>query len=180
MHEPQFNDPALTAIWHYLRPAPARVPSSPAVPRRRTPDAQAIAAREGLDLGPELRRVMRRGRPTHPVPRPAVRAAHRSYVARLVMELAPRLRRDRVRERTDAWTSLGLAPGELDIWMRALGVDGAATVKACRTWNVPASALDVALDGRQVRRHLRDGVTVTAVLALAAERGIALAAPPTT
>ncbi|WP_019061586.1 hypothetical protein [Streptomyces prunicolor] len=178
MYEPRFTDPELTAIWYYLRPVSARMAStsSASAVRRRTPDAQAVAAREGLDLGAELERVVRRKRPGSSAPRPA----RRSDIGRLIAELAPRLRRDRLRERTDAWMSLGLAPDELDIWMRALGVDGTATASACMRWSITAAALEVVLDGRQVRRYLRDGVTVTAVLALAAERGLDLAASPPT
>ncbi|MFJ3213534.1 hypothetical protein [Streptomyces flaveolus] len=43
-----------------------------------------------------------------------------------------------------------------------------------RAFGIGPAALDVVLDGRQVRRRLREGTTVTAVLALAAERGIDL------
>ncbi|MDN3272501.1 hypothetical protein [Streptomyces sp. MA15] len=57
--------------------------------------------------------------------------------------------------------------------MRALGVDGAAAARACRAFGIGPAALDV-LDGRQVRRLLREGTTDTALLALAAERGIDL------
>ncbi|WP_258958067.1 hypothetical protein [Streptomyces leeuwenhoekii] len=39
----------------------------------------------------------------------------------------------------------------------------------------PAAALAAVLDERQIRGHLRDGVTVTAVLTLAAERSFDLA-----
>jgi hypothetical protein len=73
--EPRFTDPELTAIWNFLRPSPTPVPSSADLtraPHRRTPDAQAVAAREGLDLGPELRRVLgRRPQPAKTQPRPA-------------------------------------------------------------------------------------------------------------
>ncbi|WP_324790413.1 hypothetical protein [Streptomyces sp. H51] len=58
--------------------------------------------------------------------------------------------------------------------MRALGGDGAAAARACRAFGIGPAALDVVLDGRQVRRRLREGTTVTALLALATERGIVL------
>jgi hypothetical protein len=182
--EPHFNDPELTAIWACLRTSPAAGPS-PAHParaaRRRTPDAQAIAAREGLDLGPELQRVMQRSRTADPrtsTPQPrrttGPRPAERSRVKQLIATLAPRMRQHLLRERTAAWATLGLTLPELETWMRALGVDGAATVQACKAWGVGLAALDVVLDGRQVRRRLREGTTVTSVLALASERGIDL------
>ncbi|MEV5546436.1 hypothetical protein AB0L35_09860 [Streptomyces sp. NPDC052309] len=198
MDEPRFTDPDLTAIWNFLRPSPPPVPSSTDLaraPHRRTPDAQAIAAREGLDLGPELRRVLRRRpqpaktqpRPTSPTegtPAPgntpqqqgpaASRAVERSRVIRLIAQLAPGLRHHQLRERTTAWAALKLTAPELETWMRALGVDGAAAARACRAFGIGPAALDVVLDGRQVRRRLREGATVTALLALAAERGIDL------
>ncbi|WP_326585456.1 hypothetical protein OG889_45180 [Streptomyces sp. NBC_00481] len=75
MAEPRFTDPELTAIWNFLRPHPTPVPSPADLARgtrRRTPDAQDVAAREGLDLGPELRRVLRRrAQPAKTQPRPA-------------------------------------------------------------------------------------------------------------
>ncbi|EGX61145.1 MULTISPECIES: hypothetical protein [Streptomyces] len=196
MAEPRFTDPELTAIWNFLRTSPTPVPSPADLARgtrRRTPDAQAIAAREGLDLGPELRRVLRR-RPqqTKTEPRPASptetapgntpqqrgsaasRAVERSRVMRLIAQLAPGLRHHQLRERTTAWDALKLTAPELETWMRALGVDGAAAARACRALGIGPAALDVVLDGRQVRRRLREGTTVTALLALAAERGIDL------
>ncbi|MFM9452401.1 hypothetical protein [Streptomyces europaeiscabiei] len=178
MAEPRFIDPELTAIWNFLQPTPAPAPT-PALlnqpARRRTPDAQDIAAREGLDLGPELQRVTRRPRPTPRTNAPRQpHAVARSRVMRLIAELAPTMRHHQLRERTTAWHGLGLTAPELKSWMRALGVDGAATVQACRAWSIGIAALDVMLDGRQVRRRLREGATVTAVLALAAERGIDL------
>jgi hypothetical protein len=182
--EPHFTDPELTAIWDYLRPSAVPGPS-PAflerAARRRAPDAQAIAAREGLDLGQDLQRITRRRR-TAPATaarrrEAAPRAAERARVKQLITELVPRMRPHLVRERTDAWASLGLTAPELETWMRALGVDGAATVQACRAWDVGPGALEVVLDGRQVRRRLREGTTVTALLALAGERGIDLRRP---
>lgn len=196
MTEPRFTDPELTAIWNFLRPhpTPLRSPADTArATRRRTPDAQAIAAREGLDLGPELRRVLRRHpQPAKAQPRPAsptgaatrnttqqrdpaaARAVERSRVMRLIAQLAPGLRHHQLRERTTAWDALKLTSPELETWMRALGVDGAAAARACRAFGIGPAALDVVLDGRQVRRRLREGMTVTALLALAAERGIDL------
>ncbi|GJF24608.1 MULTISPECIES: hypothetical protein [Streptomyces] len=41
-----------------------------------------------------------------------------------------------------------------------------------RAFGIGPVALDVVLDGRHVRRRLREATTVTAVLALAAGRGI--------
>ncbi|MFJ3891096.1 hypothetical protein [Streptomyces rubrogriseus] len=191
MTEPRFTDPELTAIWDFLRPAPSPAPAADLAraPHRRTPDAQEIAAREGLDLGPELRHALRRRRQpskTHPRPAPpaagtsgqagpaAARAVERSRVMRRIAQLAPGLRHDQLRERTRAWDALQMTPPELETWMRALGVDGAATVRACRAFSIGHAALDVVLGGRQVRRWLREGMTVTALLALAAERGIDL------
>ncbi|MET8768590.1 hypothetical protein [Streptomyces sp. NPDC004658] len=182
MAEPHFTDPELTAIWAYLRPSSAEGPS-PAhlarATRHRTPNAQAIAAREGLDLGPELQRVIQRSRTAAPRTRSprrdaGPRPAERSRVKQLIATLAPRMRQHLLRERTAAWAALGLTLPELETWMRALGVDGAATVQACKAWGVGLAALDVVLDGRQVRRRLREGTTVTSLLALASERGIDL------
>ncbi|MFF6829048.1 hypothetical protein [Streptomyces longwoodensis] len=184
MTEPHFTDPELTALWTFLRTPPTAGPS-PAhlarAARRRTPDAQAIAAREGLDLGPELQRVMRRRRTASTAPRTSTprrdsgpRPAEPSQVKRLIATLAPRMRQHLLRERTAAWAALGLTAPELETWMRALGVDGASTVEACRRWGIGPAALDVVLDGRQVRRRLREGTTVTSLLALASERGIDL------
>ncbi|MFD6725902.1 hypothetical protein [Streptomyces sp. NPDC060131] len=98
----------------------------------------------------------------------------RSHVMRRIAQLAPGLRHHQLRECTTAWDALQLTPPELETWMRALGVDGAATVQACRAFGIGPAALDVVLGGRQVGRRLREGMTVTALLALAAERGIDL------
>ncbi|MDX3696429.1 hypothetical protein ACFU6M_04895 [Streptomyces bottropensis] len=93
---------------------------------------------------------------------------------RLIAQFASGLRHHQLRERTTAWDALKLTSPELETWMRALGVDGAAATRACRVFGIGPAALDVILDGRQVRRRLREGTTVTALLALAAERGIDL------
>ncbi|MGW4349011.1 hypothetical protein ACWEL8_28620 [Streptomyces sp. NPDC004690] len=93
---------------------------------------------------------------------------------RHIARFAPGPRHHQLRGHTTAWDALQLTPPELETWMRALGVDGAATVRACRVFGIRPAALDVVLGGRQVRRRLREGMTVTALLALAAERGIDL------
>lgn len=93
---------------------------------------------------------------------------------RLIARLAPGLRHHQLREHTTAWDALKLTAPELETWMRALGVDGAAAARTCRAFGIGPAALDVVLDGRRVRRRLREGTTVTAVPALAAERGIDL------
>ncbi|MDX3694914.1 hypothetical protein PV726_32175 [Streptomyces europaeiscabiei] len=179
MAEPHFTDPELTAIWNFLNSTAPATPALLGQPvQRRTPDAQDIAAREGLDLGPELQSLARQPRMTPRAKAP--RRPHdveRSRVMRLIAKAAPTMRHEQLQERTTAWHGLGLTTPELKTWMRALGVDGAATVQACRAWNIGFAALDVILDGRQVRRRLREGATVTAVLALAAERGIDLRRP---
>ncbi|WP_228978584.1 hypothetical protein [Streptomyces sp. DH12] len=44
----------------------------------------------------------------------------------------------------------------------------------CQVFGIGPAALDIVLGGQQVRRRLREGMTVTALLALAAERGLDL------
>ncbi|MFB7293644.1 hypothetical protein [Actinacidiphila glaucinigra] len=70
--------------------------------------------------------------------------------------------------------SPGMWPREMEAWIRALGVDGAATAAVCARWGLAVASLEVVVDGRQVRRRLRDGEPVTAVLALAGQLGVDL------
>jgi hypothetical protein len=76
---------------------------------------------------------------------------------RLIAQFAPGLGHHQLRERTTAWDALRLTAPELETWMWALGVDGAAAARACRAFGIGPAALDVVLDGRQVRRRLREG-----------------------
>jgi hypothetical protein len=61
---------------------------------------------------------------------------------RLIAQLAPGLRHHQLRERTTAWDALKLTSPELETWMRALGVDGAAAARACRAFGMGPAALD--------------------------------------
>ncbi|WP_326581886.1 hypothetical protein OIE69_44580 (plasmid) [Actinacidiphila glaucinigra] len=66
----------------------------------------------------------------------------------------------------------------MEAWIRALGVDGARTAASCAHWGLPSSSLDIVVDRLHVRRRLRAGKTVTAVLALAAQYGVDLHLTP--
>ncbi|MEU3480821.1 hypothetical protein ACI2LO_32150 [Streptomyces sp. NPDC033754] len=53
-------------------------------------------------------------------------------------------------------------------------MDGAAAARTCRAFGIGPAAIDVVLDGWQVRRRLHEGTTVAALLASATGRGIDL------
>ncbi|MGP4004646.1 hypothetical protein [Streptomyces sp. 8N706] len=174
---PRFQDPELQAVLNFLRSAgpPARVPSPVAM---STPDgdAVAVAEREGLDLGPALARRAGQSRAQHSAGSPGgrrrpvrpSRATLGEVAERAIREGMPRVRRSDVAVQVRAWARLGLWPQELTAWIRALGKDGAAVAAQCLREGVTLAALEVRLDGVQVRRRLRGGETLDALLAHAA------------
>ncbi|KUN75565.1 hypothetical protein [Streptomyces griseoruber] len=66
---------------------------------------------------------------------------------------------------------MGLWPAETEAWIRAVGVDGAAIARDCRTAGIALSAMNVLLDGMRVKHRLRGGEPAFAVLARAASSG---------
>jgi hypothetical protein len=67
---------------------------------------------------------------------------------------------------------------EIHLRRERVVIDAAGTAATCRRFNVGLPALDIVIDGRHVRRRLRDGDSVTAVLAIASQRGIDLQQQP--
>ncbi|MEW2434394.1 hypothetical protein AB0952_09460 [Streptomyces caniferus] len=167
MSPARYTDPELQAIYDYL--APAEQP--------RAASAEAIAAREGLDLGAELASVRR-----HPVPAPRPARTGRRHNLRALQDhiygvlraRAPRMRPSVLRAQAAAWAELRMWPHETEAWIKALGAEGAATAAACRRLHIALPALDIVLDGQTTARRLRGGETPTAVHARAAALGITL------
>lgn len=76
-----------------------------------------------------------------------------------------------MRTRARAWARVGLWPEEMRAWIAALGVDGAALARDCRTAGIALSAMGVVLDGMRVKHRLRGGEGAFSVLARAAACG---------
>ncbi|MFE0794861.1 hypothetical protein ACFW5P_35495 [Streptomyces rochei] len=87
---------------------------------------------------------------------------------------AGHLRRSERRDLARAWTRLGLWPAELETWVGALGVNGAAIAQGCLTAGIAVSSMDIALDGMRVKQRLRGGEPVFSVLARATACGRSL------
>lgn len=69
---------------------------------------------------------------------------------------------------------MGLWPEEMQAWIAALGVDGAAVARDCRTAGIALSAMTLVLDGMRVKHRLRGGESAFSVLARAADCGRSL------
>ncbi|MFJ6686295.1 hypothetical protein [Streptomyces werraensis] len=173
MTRARFADPELQAVYAYLCPAMADGQAN---------TAEAIAAREGLDLAAALaavrRRTVRSAGPRSRGGREARRGADRrsleSYAFTLLSRQAPHLRTAQLRPLARDWARLGLWPGEMQVWIGAVGVDRAAVVRDCGTAGIALAAMDVVLDGVCVKQRLRGGEPAFSVLARAASCGRSL------
>lgn len=175
MTHARFIDPELQAVYAYLRPGPADGPAD---------TAEAIAAREGLNLAADLAALRRRtARATAPRPRAGREDRRRedrrsleSYAFTMLSRQAPHLRTGQLRPLARAWARLGLWPEEMRAWISAVGVDRAAVVRDCITAGIALSAMDVVLDGVRVKQRLRGGESAFSVLARATGCGRNLSA----
>lgn len=86
----------------------------------------------------------------------------------------PHLRTAELRTRARAWARLRLWPEEMQAWIAAVGVDGAAVARDCRTAGITLAAMGVVLDGMRVKHRLRGGESAFSVLARAAACGRSL------
>lgn len=175
MSDALFTDPVLQAIYTYLAP--------PAAGRPQASSAEAVADREGLDLAADLAAVRRRTARRSAGQRGAGRTGRRddrcsleSYAFTVLSRQAVHLRGEQLRGRARAWARVGLWPQELEGWISAVGVDGAAVASACLRAGIALSAMEVVLDGVRVRQRLRGGEPVPSVLARAASCGQSLSA----
>ncbi|WP_430378166.1 hypothetical protein [Streptomyces sp. B1-3] len=167
-------DPDLQAVYAYLAPAD----TSPAAD-----SAEAVAAREGLNLADDLAAVRRRAARLAPARRRTDGAARRggrrslqAVASTLLSGRAPHLRRAGLQARARAWAQLGLWPDEMEAWISAVGVDGAAIARACLDEGIALTAMDVVLDGGRVKSRLRGGETAASVRARAQRCGRSLSA----
>jgi hypothetical protein len=171
----RFTDPALQAVYACLSPQEVDGPAD---------TAEAIAAREGLDLAADLAAVRRRTARSA-APRPgAERAARRgggrrsleSLAFTMLSRQARHLRTAQLRLLARDWAQLGLWPEEMQGWISAVGVDSAAVVRDCGTAGIALAAMDLVLDGVRVKQRLRGGEPAFSVLARAASCGRSLSA----
>jgi hypothetical protein len=172
MSHARFTDPELQAVYDCLAPGRSGAPAD---------TAEAIAAREGLNLAADLAAVRRRTARATAARRRADRSDRRgdgrtleSHAFTLLSHRAPHLRPFELRTRARAWARVGLWPGEMQAWIAALGVDGAAVARDCRTAGIALSAMGVVLDGMRVKHRLRGGESASSVLARAAACGRSL------
>ncbi|MEU7429184.1 hypothetical protein [Streptomyces sp. NPDC040750] len=169
MTRPRFTDPALQAAYDCLAPADTGAPAD---------TAEAIAAREGLNLAADLAAVRRRTARSAPtrqrIPRRDDSRSLQALAFTLLSRQAVTLRGPELRSRAQAWVRVGLWPQEMEAWIGAVGVDGAAIARDCRTAGIALSAMNVALDGRRVKDRLRGGEPASSVLARAAACGRSL------
>ncbi|MEW2493894.1 hypothetical protein AB0942_10140 [Streptomyces nodosus] len=173
MTHPRFTDPELQAVYAFLTPADTGA---------QTDTAEAIAAREGLDLAAELAAVRQRTaraaaarrRSDHRGRRREAPRAREGYAFTVLSRRAGHLRRSELRARAQAWARVGLWPQEMEAWIDAVGVDGAAIARDCRTAGIAVSAMNVTLDGMRVKQRLRGGEPAFSVLARAAACGRSL------
>ncbi|MFI1051787.1 hypothetical protein ACH4U3_39755 [Streptomyces griseoruber] len=170
MPRARFTDPELQVVYDCLAPTESGAPAD---------TAETIAAREGLDLAADLAAARRRtarattsrrrtgsgGRPRDD------RRSLEHHAFTLLSRQAPHLRPSVLRARALAWAKVGLWPAETEAWIRAVGVDGAAIARDCRTAGIALSAMNVLLDGLRVKHRLRGGEPAFAVLARAASSG---------
>ncbi|MGW3850297.1 hypothetical protein [Streptomyces fagopyri] len=169
MPRTRFTDPALQAVYDCLAPAEAGSPAD---------TAEAIAAREGLDLAAELAVVRRRAAGTTASRRPTDRRGRRDdrctlerHALTVLSRVARHLRSSELRALARAWAGTKLWPVEMEVWILALGVDGAAIARDCRAAGIALSAMNVSLDGVRVKNRLRGGEPAFAVLARATSSG---------
>ncbi|MFF7359053.1 hypothetical protein ACFZA1_41640 [Streptomyces filipinensis] len=169
---PKFTDPALQAVYDCLAPARSGPPAD---------TAEAIAAREGLDLAADLAAVRRRTALSAAARRRTDRSGRRSdgrtlesHAFTLLSRQALHLRTPELRTRARARARLGLWPEEMQAWIAAVGVDGAAVARDCRTAGIALAAMGVVLDGMRVKHRLRGGESAFSVLARAAACGRSL------
>ncbi|WP_440581241.1 hypothetical protein [Streptomyces sp. PT19] len=172
MTDARFTDPELQALYALLAPTDTGAPSA---------TAEDIAAREGLDLAADLAAVRRRTaraaasrRRSEGGHRRENQRAPEDYALEVLSRRAGHLRRSELRDLARAWTRLGLWPAELEAWVGAVGVNGAAIARGCLTAGIAVSSMDIALDGMRVKQRLRGGEPVFSVLARAAACGRSL------
>lgn len=173
MTRAQFTDPELQAIYSFLAPADIGA---------LVGTAEAIAAREGLDMAADLAAVRQRtARAAAPRqhsgrggPRREDRRAREDYAFTVLSRRAGHLRRSELRVRAQAWTRLGLWPSEMEAWIDAVGVDGASIARDCRTAGITVSAMDIVVDGMRVKQRLRGGEPAFSVFARVAACGRSL------
>ena len=170
MTRARFTDPELQAVYALLAPTDAGAPSA---------TAEAVAAREGLDLAADLAAVRRRAaasrrRSERGGRRREDRRAREEFAFEVLSRRAGHLRRSELRALAQAWTRVGLWPAELEAWVGAVGVNGAAIARDCLTAGIAVSAMDIVLDGMRVKQRLRGGEPVFSVLARATACGRSL------
>ncbi|MFJ9580935.1 hypothetical protein ACIRQF_31660 [Streptomyces sp. NPDC101191] len=173
MPRARFTDPELQAVYALLAPTDTGAP---------TATAEDIAAREGLDLAADLAAVRRRTaradasrrRSEDGGRRRENRREREDYAFEVLSRRAGHLRRSELRALAQAWTRVGLWPTEMEAWIGAVGVNGAAIARACRTAGIAVSAMDIVLDGMRVKQRLRGGEPVFSVLARATACGRSL------
>ncbi|MET7489500.1 hypothetical protein [Streptomyces sp. NPDC005538] len=173
MTHARFTDPELQAVYAFLTPTDTGAPMA---------TAEAVAAREGLDLAADLATVRRRtaraaasrrrsdrgGRPRED------RRAREEFAFKVLSRRAGHLRRPELRDLAQAWTRVGLWPAEMEAWIGAVGVNGASIARDCRTAGIAVSAMDIVLDGMRVKQRLRGGEPAFSVLARATACGRSL------
>ncbi|WP_405763941.1 hypothetical protein OHU34_43510 [Streptomyces sp. NBC_00080] len=170
MTRARFTDTELQALYDCLAPAESGTPAD---------TAEAIAAREGLDLADDLAAARRRTARATAARRRTDGGKHRRddrrslerHAFTLLSREATHLRPSALRDRARAWATVGLWPAEMEAWIRAVGVDGAAIARDCRTAGITLSAMNVLLDGMRVKHRLRGGEPAFAVLARATSSG---------
>jgi hypothetical protein len=168
MARTRFTDPDLQAVYACLNPQEVDGP---------TDTAEAIAAREGLDLAADLAAVRRRtAGSAAPRPRAGGRRSLESLAFTMLSRQARHLRTAQLRPVARDWAQLGLWPEEMQGWIGAVGVDSAAVVRDCGTAGIALAAMDVVLDGVRVKQRLRGGEPAFSVLARAASCGRSLSA----
>ncbi|MFI9772848.1 hypothetical protein ACIHJG_39330 [Streptomyces sp. NPDC052415] len=172
MPRARFTDLELQAVYALLAPTDTGAPSA---------TAEDIAAREGLDLAADLAAVRRRTaraasrrRSEGGGRRRENRRAREEFAFEVLSRRAGHLRRSELWALAQAWTRVGLWPAQLGAWVGAVGVNGAAIARDCRTAGIAVSAMDIVLDGMRVKQRLRGGEPVFCVLARATACGRSL------
>ncbi|MFE0908359.1 hypothetical protein ACFW3Y_34685 [Streptomyces rochei] len=172
MTDVRFTAPELQALYALLAPTDTVAPRAPLLKTSPPPRAWTWA-----DLAAVRRHTARAAasrRRSEGERRRENQRAPEDYAFEVLSRRAGHLRRSERRDLARAWTRLGLWPAELETWVGALGVNGAAIAQGCLTAGIAVSSMDIALDGMRVKQRLRGGEPVFSVLARATACGRSL------